>query len=370
VRICFVAPQAFPIFQDRSEIDLIGGAELQQVLAARALASRGADVSMICCDYGQDQEVTIDGVRILRAYRPQAGFPILRFVWPRLTSIWNCMRQADAEIYYQRAAGMLTGVVAKYCRVHDRKSVFAAAGNPDMLRHTPRIRYARDRWIYEYGLRTVDAIVVQNDIQAQLCHENFGRKPTKLLNMYDRPSRSEIQVGSRILWVSTIRSLKRPHLFLDLAERLPRCNFRMIGGPGHGEHDLYSSVSSRARSLPNLEFLGFVPLPATERYFDAASVFVNTSESEGFPNTFLQAWSRGVPSVSFVDAGARMGAQRVGVVVEDFGKLAEAVAKLVEDQNARLEEGSRSQQYYSRFHSVGKVVPGYEELFARLLAPG
>ena len=57
-----------------------------------------------------------------------------------------------------------------------------------------------------------------------------------------------------------------------------------------------------AARLPN------VTMPGAVRYTDSgalvrprASIFLNTSSIEGFPNTFLQAWIRGVPVVSFFD---------------------------------------------------------------------
>src|SRR5690606_9813420 len=130
--VCFVAPSAFPLLARDPAIEVIGGAELQQVIVARGLAQRGYPVSMICLDFGQPDRVRIDGVQVLRAFRPNAGLPVIRFIWPRMTSIWNCLKQANAAIYYQRAAGVLTGIVAEYCRRSGRKSVFAAAGNPDL----------------------------------------------------------------------------------------------------------------------------------------------------------------------------------------------------------------------------------------------
>ena len=370
-KVCFIAPNAYPLLSGRADIPLIGGAELQVVLVARRLAARGRPVSMICLDFGQPEVIDADGIRVFRAYAPDEGIPVLRFLWPRLTDVWSSLRQADADIYYQQTAGVLTGIMAAYCKRHGRKSVFASASNPDLFPDTPRIHYARDRWIYAYGLRRVDRIFVQNDEQARLCREHFGREPILVPNIYPMPTKAPIKsADSVILWVSTIRALKQPDLFLDLVEALPGQQFRMIGGPGDGESRLFESIASRASKLRNLEFVGFLPFEQVERHFDSAKIFVNTSSSEGFPNAFLQAWSRAIPSVSFVDAGARLDGEVVGVQVSTLQEMVSAVAKLAADDGLRSTLGERCAAYVERCHSPDEIVPLYERVFADLMLDG
>lgn len=365
--ICFVAPNAFPVLAGDEKTALIGGAELQQVIVAKGLAERGYQVSMICLNFGQEAQVEIHGIRVYRAFRPDEGLPVVRFVWPRLSSIWSCLKHADADIYYQRTAGLLTGVVAAFCRRYSRKSVFAVAGNPDLEPNTPRIRYARDRRIYEYGVRGVDRILVQNEEQQRLCRLNYRRESTLVPNCYPLPSVGPENPGSHVLWVSTIRQIKRPELFLELAEALPHYQFVMIGGPGNDEAPLFNSVKERAELIPNLEFLGFVPYAKIGRFFDDTSVFVNTSESEGFPNTFLQAWARGVPTVSFVDCGARAGGRPVGRHVDSNNQMVKCVTKFLLNESNRRREGIRCRNYVEGNHSPELVLDVYARIIGELV---
>jgi glycosyltransferase involved in cell wall biosynthesis len=265
---------------------------------------------------------------------------------------------------------MLTGVMAAFCKRHGKRSVFAAASNPDLLPNTPRIKYARDRWIYSYGLRHVDRIFVQNDEQARLCRTNLGREPILVRNCYSMPKNRSADGGSGyILWVSTIRKLKRPELFLDLAQALPNHRFRMIGGPADGEAALFESIETRASAMANVQFLGFVPFSRTEEQFDRATLFVNTSDSEGFPNTFLQAWARGIPTVSFVDAGAWLDGKPIGLIVSSFEEMVATVAELASNDLVRLNEGQRCTTYVERNHFPERIVELYEQVFKELVKP-
>ena len=365
--VCFVAPNAFPLLSGQGNEEFIGGAELQQVLIAKELARRGYRVSMVCLDFGQDDGVVVDGVTVRRAFDLKAGYPVLRFIWPRLVKVWVALKRADADIYYQRAASVWTGVMAAFCKWYGKRSIFAAAGNPDLEPVTPRIRYARDRWIFKYGLKHVDRVLVQNPEQAGMCRQHHGIEPTLVPNLYLPPAERQPSDRRRILWVSTIRQIKRPQLLLELARRLPGLDFRMIGGPGRNEAALFEAIRQRASALANLEFLGFVPYSRIEAQFDDAALLVNTSESEGFPNAFLQAWARGIPTVSFVDAGARLDGMPIGFRASSFDEMQSSVAALMSDVQAREREGVRCRAYVMRNHAPGAVLEFYDRLFADVM---
>lgn len=362
--VCFLAPNAYPVLAGGDAVKFAGGAELQQVLLARGLARRGYRVSMICLDFGQEDGCEIDGVVVRKAFRPDAGIPVLRFLSPRLTSLWRALKSVQADIVYQRGAGMITGVLAHYCRRYGGKSIFAMAG-------ATKIRFSRDRWMFRYGLRNVDCIVVQNTLQQEEVRKETGREAVLIPNCYEPPATAGTLAEQGVLWVSTIRHIKRPHLFLDLAEALPEHRFTMVGGRDVLEGRLYDEIRERAARLPNLQFEGFVPYAQVHPYFERASLFVNTSESEGFPNTFLQTWSLGKPTVSFVDSGARVDGRPVGCIVGSFDEMVATVRKLLANPAERHRLGEIAKGYVRANHDMERVLDRYETLFRTLLAaPG
>jgi glycosyltransferase involved in cell wall biosynthesis len=352
--ICFVAPAIWPVLSRSSAIQSVGGAEVQQCMLARAFAAAGYRVSAISMDYGQDDGIEWDGITVWRAHAPNAGLPALRFFHPRLTSLWAAMQRADAQIYYQRSSGMLTALVARFCRAFGRRCVFAAAHDADFEPDLPLIRYRRDKWLYRHGLARVDAVIAQSEAQALACHRHFGREAVVVPSCHAAPPDASADRTGYVLWVATLRQWKRPELFIELARRLPALRFRMVGGPD--DRALYDRVRSAAAALPNLEFDGFVPYAGIDQCFNGARLFVNTSEAEGFPNTFLQAWARGIPEVSFLEHGGTLRAA-------DIDEMARMVDRLMSDDIAWRAASLECTARYRARHTPAAALAGYERLF-------
>jgi len=366
MHVCFVAPQAWPVLSADSRIGEVGGAEVQQSILARLLAAHGYRVSMICLDYGQPERALIDGITVHKAYRPDEGVPLLRFVHPRLTAMWRALREADADVYYTRTAGMLAGVVAEFCRRHGRRSIYAGASDKDFVPGAGgQIRYARDRWLYRRGLALVDRIVAQNEVQRSSCRATYGRDAVVIPSCYQLPKRRDGNPPPKdsVLWVGVIRAGKRPELLLELARRLPQRRFVMVGGPRGGDAALFERTRAEAATLPNVEFTGFLPLPEVEPRFDAARLFVNTSDYEGLPNTFLQAWARGVPTLGTVDAGTSAH-RRFG----DVEAGAREIEALLGDPQRWADASGRCREHFERNHSGGETLARYGRLLGGLAA--
>ena len=161
-----------------------------------------------------------------------------------------------------------------------------------------------------------------------------------------------------------ISSIKRPEMFLSLSKFIPEAHFEMIGGRTKIEPQLYDSIGSESKRIPNLNFRGFIRPSRIENFFREASVFVNTSTYEGFPNTFIQAWSHNVPVVSLtVDPDEIIKKEGIGFRSGSFDKLVSDVRTLVTNDDLRRNMGGKSRKYVEREHDIKVVTDKYLELF-------
>src|SRR5258708_31104462 len=89
MKICLVGLDNLPVLAPEYRQHTIGGESVQQTLLGRALARRGHDVSMVVADHGQRDGAEWEAIRVFKAYRPDAGIPVLRFIHPRWTGMWR-----------------------------------------------------------------------------------------------------------------------------------------------------------------------------------------------------------------------------------------------------------------------------------------
>lgn len=366
--ICFVAHFAYGAMAG-SRSGHIGGVERQTSLMARWFAGRGYQVSMITWNEGQEDGVEIDGVRVFRMCRKDAGIKGLRFFWPKWTSLVAAMNHADADIYYQNCAECVTGQMALWCRRHGRKFVYSVASEPDCDGRLLKMHSLRDRMLYRYGLRHADRIIVQTRKQQAMLQSGFGRNSVVIPMPCAGPSedeyveRAQARNGEgRVLWIGRICGVKRPDRLLDLAEACPDLQFDLVG-PAAETEKYARGICERAKTISNVTVHGPVARTRVFEFYRKAHLLCCTSDYEGFPNTFLEAWSCGLPIVSTFDPDNLIAEKGLGRVCKDVPDLSAGIRQLLESPQQWHKASQSAKEYYSQNHTVDIILPRFESIF-------
>jgi glycosyltransferase involved in cell wall biosynthesis len=364
-KLCFYAPFVYPVAAG-GEIQIVGGTEVRQWALARGLAERGFDVTVATCDYGQPTSVRRDGVTFERTYALQAGVPGLRFFYPRLWRAMRTLHRANADVYLAHGASIATGWAFDAARLRRSRFAFLAASDNDALPDLHFLSRRREKWWYLRALRGADVRVAQTEVQRQLFRDHFAVDTEVIPNPVEVPQAvSDASSNDAIVWLATFKRHKRPEWFTDLARRLPSHRFIMAGGlPSDEEGSASWDLAVRAaRSLGNLELHGFLEHDRVGTLLRDAALFVQTSPSEGFPMTLLEAWSHGVPSVTTVDPGGVITGHGIGEVVTTLDELEQEVVALMQSPERRRALGTAAREYVQRHHGPERT---YEPLAAML----
>ena len=369
MKICLVGLHNLSALAPQYKQHMVGGEPVQQTLLGKALARRGHEVSMVVADYGQVDGLDCKTIRLFKAYRLDAGIPVLRFVHPRWTGLWSALRRADADLYYTSCAGMQVGVLALFCRYFGKRFVFRSASDTDCDKSRLLVKFARDRWLYAYGLRRADAILVQSAFQGQTLRRSYGLASRVAGMLVDHPLSAPPR-DVDVLWVSNVRRIKRPDRFLGLAAKLPQLNFHMVGGALPGEETLYREVRDAATAGTNLTFHGGLSYWDTNDMYGRAKLLVNTSDVEGFPNSYLQAWIRGVPVVTLIDPDRVIEREGLGVTASSPAQIADIVRNLLENPVAWQAVSERCKRFMAREFGEDRILAPYLETFENIMRSG
>lgn len=361
-KVCIVSLSAYTLLTKQNN-EIVGGAELQSMLLARELAQRNFDVSFIVLDHGQSSPEVVDNIRVIKSYPAIAPMGI-RPSTARL--VWKALRQADADIYYGFRG--VAGIVALFCLVKRRKLIIGIPS--DMEVETERANNSNIyNLLWKFDLTIASRVIAQTKYQQEMLNKRF-RRNSIIIRAFHAVETKEVKkaVPPIVLWVSTIRpQWKQPELFLKLAAVIPDVKFQMIGGPSE-DKKFYESIKGQANQIPNLDFVGFVPHHEVGRYFEKAAIFVNTSDVEGFPNTFLEAWSRYTPVVSLnIDPDEIICEHRLGFHSRTFEHMVEDIKSLLSDEGLRQKLGENGRRYVEKNHQLSAGVEQYVKLFNEIV---
>jgi glycosyltransferase involved in cell wall biosynthesis len=373
--ICFVALNTYGRLSGRLDLGQIGGGtEVQVTLVGKELARRGYQVSFVTWDDGQVDGVEHDGIKVFKTCRRDAGLPGLRFFYPRWASLWQALERVDADIYLQMGAGIETGQVALWCQHRRRHFIFAIASDSHCLPRRSTSRGWRDNLLYLRGLRTAKVIVAQTSYQQELLGIHF-RKPSTLIRscspdpyegQRDLPARGGI-AGRRILWIGRNSPEKRLDRVTELAEALPSHIFDVVSPSLEGRTAEARAVVSRLQNCDNVHLHGRVSDTELNSLYEEAKLLLCTSDHEGYPTTYVEAWARGIPVVGTVDPDCVVTDFGLGAVAEDSEGLTKALVALTENEEGYRRCSRAARQFFLDHHTITATASGYEKLFTAIV---
>ncbi|SLM28692.1 putative Glycosyl transferase group 1 [Desulfamplus magnetovallimortis] len=256
------------------------------------------------------------------------------------------------DVIFTRGASRKIGYLSIYAKITKTKLVFLGASDINFIKGKENISGLKHNTkLYQSGLKKINYFIVQNQLQQKTLQENYNKNGIIIPNIWgvDKKNRFSNQSSlpsSDLLWVTNFRKLKRPQWFINLAKQIPEKKFIMVGAPI--DQKLYHTAQQEAEKVNNIQFTGGLSFEQTNLLFRQCRLFVCTSEFEGFPNTFLQAWSNDVPVVATVDPSDVIKKNKLGLVVNTEEELLLAVNKLLLDSSFYRAIQNKIQQYFEK----------------------
>ena len=348
MRICFVAelPQA-----------KMGGAEVQCYMIAERLMLKGYEIHYICYKKPLDTikiDLTIHNI----------GEKASQGTLKHITSLFSAFKKADCDLYLQTCPRLATGLTALFCKLYNRIFVYRAVNLKDADLSFSKEYYWPDvRWcfkkMYSYGVRRADAIACNSMRVAEKFRESVKSPVIVIPNGHPiKPLREMPSKKRYILWVARLTDVKRPHLLIEIAKRLPQYTFIMVGKGDYKRLDFPE----------NVRFLGFKTGGELEKLYENASVFINTSLIEGFPNTLIEAGIHYTPYITFYDPDDVVQRYELGFRVKDIDEAVQAIETIMESPALMRKMGYNIRRYVVKNHDINKTVEAYEKLFKKLLS--
>ena len=275
------------------------------------------------------------------------------------------IRETKANVVFVRCGRRDLYAMARACRKERSKLVFFGASDRDFepgkeLMIGPKIKVK----LYRKALLKISYIVTQNQFQADNLLRHYGKRSVIIPNIWAVTDAEEHQQKQyAAVWVANLRRLKRAEWFIHLAQQLPQYRFAIAGGVN--EQDYHDAMRAESEAMDNLDFLGPLALSEVNDLIAKSRLLVCSSEFEGFPNTFLQAWAHNVPVVSTVNPSGCITEFGLGRIVEDEARLLHAVQELLDSDELYAQCQQNIKNYFTAHHDADgayqKVMTEKEE---------
>ena len=338
-----------------------GGGQLQVALLAKALALKGHEVVIV--DPGSSESfITPEGVKLISVPDWDKGLRGVRLFLYRIPRLKKILLEQNADYYYVRMRTYMHLLPFWASKKTKGKFIIATACDLDVLNHFSKFKYDyKPRFnlfrfltvdfpndlVYNYLLKKADFVILQHS--GQKINQNSAKGKIAIFpNIFDFSNIKVLENTNNeyFIHVGTLNILKGSQNLYDLINALDKnISIVIVGQPTDKKSE---NLYKKLQKLQNVVLKGRLNHQDTIQLIANAKALINTSNFEGFPNIFLEAWANGVPVISQnVNPGNVFNKYNVGIYCEgDLNKMKKAIELFKKE---RFQQGELI-SYVSSFH--------------------
>lgn len=359
-----------------------GGAEVQTSYLAEELVHRGFEVSYICQTTENSKINTENRFKGYKIYwlRPSGRFP-----WMDQKKYYKALVEVNPDFVLQRMSSNVSKVIGQYCKSKNKTFHWFCTDNVvpyknyhvrEFKQNLKSKKVNKIKYLVFYlnalimdiyrniGMKSVDVAWSQNAFQKAHILKNFNLETNTIISghpVLDEPINHEKkQKAQTVLWCANLGSRKRPELFINLADKMKDTDYKFVMVGGHSNQEYVNELFNNKPD--NLTVVGKLSFEEALLYFNSASIFVNTSSKggDGFPNTFIQAWLRGVPTLTLgFDPDSVIETNRLGYNCSNIEELKEKIVQLFDNNGLYIKKSENVKSYAEKHHSVEVMTDNF-----------
>lgn len=317
-----------------------GGAELQIALLAKALALKKHEVVVIDPS-ATESFITQEGVQLLNVPGWNNGIPGIRLFLYRIPILKNLFIKQNADYYYVRMKTYMHLIPFWASRKINRKFIIALASDLETSSFFKNFKYKYktnfnlfrfltmdipNSIVFPFLLKRADFILLQHSDQGKNLKKVRG-EIIVFQNIFNFSSLPKVSNKTEDYFIipGTLSVLKGVKNLIKLLKLLNnKVRIVIVGQPVDKKSE---KIYQRLKKKEYITLKGRLTHNETIQLIANAKALINTSNFEGFPNIFLEAWATGVPVISLnVNPGNIFNKYDLGIYCEgDLNKMKESI---------------------------------------------
>ncbi len=306
-------------------------------------------ISCIVGDYGQLKQISSQGIALIKCPVDKP----FRFI-----EIYLSIIRQHPDIVLEFYASARTFILGILKLIHRLPFIYFVGHDMDVDGRYAKLTNPLFYRLYVWGLKMADKIICQTPEQANKLKQNYGLDSVVILSPYVKIKPPLKHNKDFILWVGRSAYYKRPEFFLELAKLIPNENFLMISNPSEHDRGIHQQILEIGSVLKNIEIIESIPFHQIQKYYGKAKLLINTSDFEGFPNTFIEAALEKTPTISLnVNPNQMLTRHACGFYCKgNFKELVCSCRELGVNIRKREEMGNRSRAYAISHHNIDLAI--------------